>query len=204
MVMARRRRGRNPEDELPYGEWIPADAVMFNADGTVSVMTEPGEAAGYEPVENPEGEDEEDPYGKVTPILATQIKPGDRYFDLHYGYLYVEKVYPFDPKYPRSQQIETDRGHRDLDADRIIYVESPLARAANRGRRARNAHYGRAGEMEFVPQRLIPDLMNLWHLSKTAEGSNELARIDWTVDQFHKEHPEFTHSQIFRDLNAML
>ena len=36
--MARRRR-RNPE-ELPYGEWVPAHAVRFNEDGTVSLMTE--------------------------------------------------------------------------------------------------------------------------------------------------------------------
>lgn len=40
--MARQtRRRRNPEGELPYGEWVPAHAVRFNHDGTVSVMTEP-------------------------------------------------------------------------------------------------------------------------------------------------------------------
>jgi hypothetical protein len=32
---------RNPSyDELPYDEWIPAHAIMFNDDGTISVMTE--------------------------------------------------------------------------------------------------------------------------------------------------------------------
>lgn len=34
------RRRRNP-DELPYDEWIPAHAVMFGDDGSVSLMTEP-------------------------------------------------------------------------------------------------------------------------------------------------------------------
>lgn len=52
-----RRRRRNPEEEIPFGEWVPAHAVMFNEDGTVSVMAEPGEA-----LSNPvlyHGEDEE-------------------------------------------------------------------------------------------------------------------------------------------------
>jgi hypothetical protein len=31
-------RRRNPEDELPTGEWIPAHAVRFNEDGSVSLM----------------------------------------------------------------------------------------------------------------------------------------------------------------------
>lgn len=35
------RRRRNPEDELPYEQWIPAHAVMFGEDGSVSLMTEP-------------------------------------------------------------------------------------------------------------------------------------------------------------------
>jgi hypothetical protein len=42
--MARHRRRRNDGDEIPYGEWIPAHAVKFNADGTVELMTEASQA----------------------------------------------------------------------------------------------------------------------------------------------------------------
>ena len=49
--MMPRRRRRNPEDELPYDEWLPTHAVKFNSDGTVSLMEEagaiPNVAAGF-------------------------------------------------------------------------------------------------------------------------------------------------------------
>jgi len=57
------------------------------------------------------------------PIRMKDIRVGDRYNDLTYGMLTVTKVYPFDPKYPRSQQFDTDRGRRDMDPERIMYVE---------------------------------------------------------------------------------
>ena len=55
--MARRRnptilsRRRNPHasDELPYDQWIPAHAVKFNHDGTVSLMTEAEHAHEHNP-----------------------------------------------------------------------------------------------------------------------------------------------------------
>jgi hypothetical protein len=34
------RRPNPSHDELPYDEWIPAHAIMFNDDGTISVMKE--------------------------------------------------------------------------------------------------------------------------------------------------------------------
>lgn len=37
-----RRRRNNPGEQLPYGEWVPAHAVRFNDDGTVSLMTDGG------------------------------------------------------------------------------------------------------------------------------------------------------------------
>lgn len=37
--MAHRRRP-NQGSEVPFGEWIPAHAVRFNSDGTVSLMAE--------------------------------------------------------------------------------------------------------------------------------------------------------------------
>lgn len=39
-VIARRRNPLHHGHELPYDEWVPAHAVMFNSDGTVDVMTE--------------------------------------------------------------------------------------------------------------------------------------------------------------------
>ena len=35
-----RKRNPNGADEIPYGEWVPADAVRFNDDGSVSVLTD--------------------------------------------------------------------------------------------------------------------------------------------------------------------
>ena len=36
----RRNQEQYREEELPYDEWVPTHAVMFNSDGTVSIMTE--------------------------------------------------------------------------------------------------------------------------------------------------------------------
>ena len=49
--MARRRRS-NQGSEVPFGEWLPAHAVRFNEDGTVSMMTE-------RPEHNPQQTDRE-------------------------------------------------------------------------------------------------------------------------------------------------
>lgn len=37
---AKIKRRKNPAGELPFGEWIPAHAVMFRADGPVELLTE--------------------------------------------------------------------------------------------------------------------------------------------------------------------
>ena len=48
------------------------------------------------------------------------LKPGDKIPDLTYGSIIVERIWPFDPKYPRSQIIETNRGRRDMDPERPV------------------------------------------------------------------------------------
>lgn len=188
----RRRRRRNPLGELPYDEWIPTHAVMFNDDGSISLMAEAGDVDEYEPAENP---------GTWFPGPTKAEFLGQ----LH-GFDYWkldEEVYRSRPEsggYITERGMPSDVRWESSYAHFLHYIKPQMR---NRGRR-RNAHYGRKGELEFVPERLKADLMNLWHLSRTAEGSDELARMDWTVDEFHKEHPELTHSQIYRDLSAML
>ncbi len=54
------------------------------------------------------------------------LLPGDKIFDKTYGYIKVEKVLPFDPKYPKSQLVETSRGRRDFDPDRILYIQNSI------------------------------------------------------------------------------
>ncbi len=61
------------------------------------------------------------------PVRSKDLRPQDRILDMRYGYITVEKVFPFDPKYPNSQLVETDRGRRDFDPDRVLTVKRPLA-----------------------------------------------------------------------------
>ena len=44
-------RSRNHHEDLPYGEWIPVHAVMFNHDGTVSLMCEHKDAERLENIQ---------------------------------------------------------------------------------------------------------------------------------------------------------
>ncbi|HAR44674.1 MAG TPA: hypothetical protein DCS05_00470 [Nitrospiraceae bacterium] len=53
-------------------------------------------------------------------IYPKDLQEGDKVFSIEYGYLTVEKVYPADPRYPLSQEIDTDRGRRDFKADRPL------------------------------------------------------------------------------------
>lgn len=196
--MPRRRRRRNPEEEIPFGEWVPVRAVMFNDDGTVSVETEPGETVSNRGRRR-------NPYH-----YSMYLSDGGRITSDAVVNEYERLGLPVPSHLQRVLTRGTSYSNEDFDAmhDAVdeLSREHGISRrslaVANPGRR-RNVHYGRRGELEYVPQRLLPELMNLWHLSKTATDF-EVERIDWTVDEFHNAHPELTHSQIFRDLNAMV
>lgn len=115
-----RKRRRNPANELPYNEWIPAHAVMFKDDGSVEVMTEgPAHNRGRRANEKP---------GLVELINA-----------------YNDATDPAAYRSDEEHQIERERARAALGALRRHYVEGvdykelsngslwPISR--NRGRR---------------------------------------------------------------------
>lgn len=56
------------------------------------------------------------------PFKAGQLKEGDKYMDTKKGVTTIKKVHPFNPKYPKSQLIDTDFGRVDFDPDRIVWL----------------------------------------------------------------------------------
>lgn len=62
----------------------------------------------------------------------------------------------------------------------------------------------------FVPENMLAELSNLWHLSATATaksgGSSRYERMLWTAKNFPKEHPELnlTETAVYKDLDGML
>lgn len=64
-------------------------------------------------------------------------------------------------------------------------------------------------EPRFVPKRLLVELSNLWHLSRTACAGKDYSRYNrmlWTSREFVKAHPELNLSSTgaYKDLDAML
>jgi hypothetical protein len=55
-------------------------------------------------------------------IYPKDLKVGDRIWTNQYGYIVVEKVFPFDPKYPNSQLVETSKGRRDFTPDKLVTI----------------------------------------------------------------------------------
>jgi len=55
----------------------------------------------------------------------------------------------------------------------------------------------------FVPEHMLAELSNLWHLSHVPKDSR-YERMLWTADEFHKLHPELTSTAVYKDLDAML
>jgi N12 class adenine-specific DNA methylase len=66
-----------------------------------------------------------EPDARSFPIQAGGLQPGDTYFDVTYGTLVVEKVYPVNPKYPKGIEVETNRGRRQFDPEAIMYIDRP-------------------------------------------------------------------------------
>ena len=58
----------------------------------------------------------------------------------------------------------------------------------------------------WVPESLLPELSNLWHLSRVPKGNDRHARLVWTADEFHKAHPELgiSSTAVYKDLTGML
>ena len=55
----------------------------------------------------------------------------------------------------------------------------------------------------FVPERLLPELSNLWHLSRVPKNAR-YERMLWTAGEFSKAHPELSSTAVYKDLDAML
>ena len=68
---------------------------------------------------SPEGKQ----YSSQKPTLPKDLKVGDRIFTIEHGYIEVKKVLPVDPKYPKTQAVETSRGVLHYDSERRLTVE---------------------------------------------------------------------------------
>lgn len=55
----------------------------------------------------------------------------------------------------------------------------------------------------FVPEHLLPELSNLWHLSRVPHHSR-YDRMSWTSREFSKAHPEISATAAYKDLDGML
>ena len=55
----------------------------------------------------------------------------------------------------------------------------------------------------FLPERMLSDLSNMWHTSRV-HSSSRYERMLYTARWFHKEHPEFSETAIYKYLDAML
>jgi len=64
-------------------------------------------------------------------VLPAYLNVGDRIWTIEDGYITVEKVLPFNPKYPKSQQVETSKGQRDFAPDNPLAVSRPATAAGD-------------------------------------------------------------------------
>jgi len=60
---------------------------------------------------------------QMTPMYPKDLRPGDQIPSLEYGSLTIESVHSWDKRYPLEQLVETDRGRRSLNAEKIIWVK---------------------------------------------------------------------------------
>ena len=56
----------------------------------------------------------------------------------------------------------------------------------------------------WVPEYLLSELSNLWHLSRVPHGLNRHARMIWASGEFSKAHPEVSATAAYKDLGDML
>lgn len=68
-----------------------------------------------------------------------------------------------------------------------------------------NPYYSKVEHFKprFVPERLLPELSNLWHTSRV-HSSSRYERMLYTSKWFAKDHPELTPTAVYKDLDAML
>lgn len=55
----------------------------------------------------------------------------------------------------------------------------------------------------FVPEHLLGELSNLWHLSRVPKNTR-YERMLWASSEFSKAHPEVSATGAYKDLDAML
>ncbi len=65
-------------------------------------------------------------------------------------------------------------------------------------RKARNMY-----KFRFVSEHLTGELSQLWHTSKTY-SHKRYERLQWTTKWFHKKHPEYSSTAIYKDLTGMV
>jgi hypothetical protein len=58
-------------------------------------------------------------------------------------------------------------------------------------------------EPRFVPEHLLVELSNLWHLSQVPCNSG-YERMLWASREFSKHHPEISSTAAYKDLDCML
>lgn len=61
--------------------------------------------------------------------------------------------------------------------------------------------------VRFIPADKVCELINLWHLSRTALASQDCSRYNrllWTSKTFHEEHNEYSVNGIYKDLSSIL
>jgi hypothetical protein len=58
-------------------------------------------------------------------------------------------------------------------------------------------------EPRFVPERLLGELSELWHLSRVPFNSR-YERMLWASREFSKHHPEISATAAYKDLDCML
>jgi hypothetical protein len=59
----------------------------------------------------------------------------------------------------------------------------------------------------FIKQDEVGELVNLWHLSRvpaSGQAWSNYDRMQWTVKEFCKAHPEYNGTAVYKDLCAQL
>lgn len=60
-------------------------------------------------------------------------------------------------------------------------------------------------EPRFMSQAQLTELLNLWHLAKTARyGGNRHDQLTWATNEFHKLYPDISTTAAWKDLTAQL
>lgn len=87
----------------------------------------------------------------------------------------------------------------------VVAVKKPARAARTTGRRANPRGSGSVEYFRprFIAPGLLTELSNLWHTSRTA-ANTRYDRMIWTSKWFAKEHPEYTSTAVYKDLDAYL